>query len=368
MKKSILVAPNAFKECADSVEAANIIKNFFNEDEYSISLVPLTDGGDGFLHVCSLKFGAQVVEINVPAPYGKKQIKVPFGINNDTVYIESARVTGLNLIPLIERKPLCLNTFGLGSLLEHISNNCREVKQVVIGIGGTGTNDLGIGAAAALGLKLFDKDNKELEPLPANYVNVKRIDYSDRKLPYVLKAVVDVDNKLLGEKGAARTFAKQKGASNDDINLMEEGFENICSILVNDGVISSADKLNGAGGGLAAGLRAFFNADLIFSEDFILNELGLGSVSQKIDIVITGEGRFDRQSLMNKAPGVIVNYFKNSQSEVFVVCGSAEKGIRTELPANIKIIEMQKYFASPEESIRRYREGIAKACEEIIHT
>lgn len=364
MKKSVLIAPNAFKECAGSVEAAEIIKSCFNTDEYDLYLLPLSDGGDGFLEVCSLKFKAKIRQAVFPAPNGETQIVVPFAIRNGIVYIESAKVVGLNLISPEARDPLYYNTAGLGLLLKYISDNISEVREVIVGIGGTGTNDFGIGAASAFGIKLLNKDDIAIAPLPINFLNIKKIIYPTEKPPFKIKAVVDVNNQLLGELGATRMFARQKGASDDDIILMEKGFENICSLLERDGLISSAEKLSGAGGGLAAGLQAFFGAQVVFSKDFIINDLELKTF-EDMDIVITGEGRFDKQSLMNKAPGVIVHYFKDSHSRVFIICGSAEENIQKTLPGNVKVIEMQEFFDSTEDSIKNFVHGISLACGKL---
>jgi glycerate 2-kinase len=367
MKKKLLIAPNAFKECADSVESANLIKGCFLENNFKFIAMPLTDGGDGFLKVCRDKFNTETLAITIPALFSLGSVAVPVEVseNGDVIYVESAKVVGLNLIPINDRNPAEINTAGLGIMLKHIAENLKAVKKVVIGVGGTATNDFGIGVAAIFGLKLFDNEKNELDPLPANYMHVKKIEYPPAKIPFEIEAVVDVDNNLLGSRGATKMFAKQKGAGDKDIKIMEKGFENICDLLVRDGVITSPDKLNGAGGGLAAGLQVFFNAGLIYSEDFILNYIGIRDVPPENTIVITGEGRFDRQSLMKKAPGVIVNYFGNTASKVFIICGSAEEGIKDEIPGNIEVIEMIKYFSSPEESIKNFKKGIELACEEI---
>jgi glycerate kinase len=367
MKKKLLIAPNAFKECADSVETADLIKFCFIEKNFNILTMPLSDGGDGFLKVCRDKFRTETIEVIIPALFGSGNITVPFEVSEsgDIIYIESAKVVGLNLIPASDRNPSQINASGLGILLKHITDNFNIVKKIVIGIGGTATNDFGIGAVSIFGLKLFDNEKNELDPLPANYMHVKKIEYPRTKFSFEIEAVVDVDNNLLGGRGATKMFAKQKGAGDNDIKIMEKGFKNICDILVKDGVINSTDKLNGAGGGLAAGLQVFFNAGLIYSEDFILNYIGIRDVHPENTVVITGEGRFDRLSLMKKAPGVIVNHFGNTDTKVFVICGSAEEGIKDEIPGNIEVIEMLKHFSTVEDSIKNFKKGIELACEEI---
>jgi glycerate kinase len=367
MKKNLIIAPNSFKECADSTEAAELISHNFNKLNFSIKSLPLSDGGDGFLKVCRNTFKTKSFLVNIPAPFGENSINVPveYSEKDGTLYIESAKVLGLNLIPPAERKPAELNSRGLGVLLEKAESIFPGLKKINIGIGGTGTNDFGIGAAAEFGLKLTDINRAELKLYPINYINAAAIIMPSTRHKFIIEAVVDVDNRLLGKNGATRTFAKQKGASDEEIEIMESGFENICRLLVKNNIITSSDKLNGAGGGLAAGLQVFMGAEIKYSRDFILNDIGAGTILRNGNIVITGEGKFDRQSLMDKAPGVIIDYFGNSDSPVFVICGIADAEVLTKLPGNVTVIEMQKYFSSAAESIREFKTGIKKACNEI---
>jgi len=367
MKKNLIIAPNSFKECADSTETSELIASNFNTQVFDIQSFPLSDGGDGFLSVCKKKFNTRTILISIPKPYdsGTFDVSVEYSEISKTLYIESAKVLGLNIIPPDKRKPAVLNSKGLGVLLNQAANLLPELKKISIGIGGTGTNDLGIGAASECGLKLLDENNAELEPLPINYINAVKLVMPANKYKFTIEAVVDVDNRLLGEHGATRTFAGQKGASGEEIEVMEKGFENICNLLKANSIITSADNLNGAGGGLAAGLQSFFYAKLKFSRDFIFNDLGINSIHKNGNIVITGEGKFDLQTLMDKAPGVIIDYFRNSDSEVYVICGIAETEVLKKLQANVKVIEMLKYFSSAGESIKEFKTGIKKACNEI---
>jgi len=367
MKKNLIIAPNSFKECADSTEIAELITSNFNAQFFDIQSFPLSDGGDGFLSVCKKKFNTKTILINIPKPYGFGSFDVPseYSDTSKTLYIESAKVLGLNIIPPDERKPALLNSKGLGVLINKAANLLPELKKISIGIGGTGTNDFGIGAASECGLKLLDGNDIEIKPLPVNYINAAKLVMPANKYKFVFEAVVDVDNRLLGKQGATRTFARQKGASDEEIEVMEKGFENICNLLKTNSIITSPDNLNGAGGGLAAGLQVFFNAKLKFSRDFIFTDLGINSIHKNGNIVITGEGKFDLQSLMDKAPGVIIDYFTNSDSEVYVICGIAETEVLKKLPANVKVIEMTKYFSSGAESIKEFKTGIKKACKEI---
>ncbi|MFO7444837.1 MAG: glycerate kinase [Ignavibacteriaceae bacterium] len=363
----ILIVPNSFKECANSVDTALLIKENFTDSRFKIILKPVSDGGDGFLEVCRENYDLEIRPCEISSPYSNDKIICKIGADKTgkTVYVESAKVLGLNLIPPGKRKPMELNSKGLGEVFNFVQQKYPSAEKVIIGIGGTGTNDLGLGAAGVFGLRLLDADGNNLEIIPRNYIKAHQLVWKNPILPFKFEIIVDVDNSLLGETGAAKTFAKQKGASDDDIEVMEKGFANILNLLKGNDLLSSSKKLNGAGGGLAAGLQVFFNAEIKYANNFILADLNVKDISPEDLIVITGEGKFDSQSLMNKAPGIIIENFKDSQAQVFVICGIAEENIENKISGNVKVIEMKKYFSSAEESIKNFTSGLQKACSEI---
>src|SRR5690606_15135730 len=218
-------------------------------------------------------------------------------------------ILGLKIVPINKRNPILLDSKGLGVLLKTIMTQESSLNNIVIGIGGTATNDLGLGAASIFGLKLLDDDGKYLPIIPRNYELVKDLIWEQPRIVSKIEIITDVENPLLGENGAARSFARQKGASEKDIEIMESGFENIIKIL------------NGAGGGLAAGMQIFFNAIIKPASDFIFEDLGINNLSYNPDIIITGEGAFDSQTLMKKASGILIEKFRNSGARIFIICG-----------------------------------------------
>src|SRR3989339_2120337 len=230
MKKKILIAPNSFKECASSVEVANLFEKHLMGEDYELIKLPISDGGDGFLDVCASIFDLKILQYKIPHPVGLPDNigRVGFDEKNKTMYIESAEVIGLKLVPPEKRNPLDLNTAPLGYLLRQIEEDCVkgkiEVKKVIVGVGGTATTDMGLGLCSVYGLKLFDEQNLSIPILPKNFVYAKRIKWHKVHLPFAVEAVVDVDNPLTGDQGAVKIFAKQKGASDEDLKLLERGF------------------------------------------------------------------------------------------------------------------------------------------------
>ena len=368
----LLIAPNTFKEVADSVKAAHLFSKYFSG--YSgLNLIekPISDGGDAFLNICKNDFNLKSIIYEISRSYSDNlmPIEIAYDESNSSIYIESAEILGLKVIPQIERNPLVINSRGLGDLLKILEREAEikklDINKVYIGIGGTGTNDLALGACSRFGLKIYD-DYNELEIKPINYHKVKRIEWVEQSFPFKIITIIDVNNKLLGETGATLTFGKQKGADNKELQLIENGFENICGILVNMGFIDSADNLSGAGGGLAAGLSIFFNAETKKAKDFILEDLKINKFKNEVDYVVTGEGSFDSQSLMEKGCGIIINEFQDSVNKIFLVCGKIDAGVKEKLNEKIYCIELSKYFSSIGESIKNFEKGIEYACSEII--
>ncbi len=375
MKKiKILIAPNTFKECADSVEIINMFDSSFDKiltqnikSNVEFIYKPISDGGDGFLEVCKYHFGFEKLHFEISYPYSDEKFLCPVGYweEKNTLFIESAEVLGLKKIPEKFRNPMYLSSKGLGELfiqiLESFESGLINVDKVIIGIGGTGINDLGLGMMEPFGLELYDKNNNRLEVIPKNFELVKKIVVPEVKFPFDLEVILDVENPLLGKYGACQAFARQKGASDEDIVHLENGFVNILRELeLNENDIST---LKGAGGGLAAGIKLFFNAKEIRAYDFIKNVLNISAGKIECNLVITGEGRFDFQSKMNKGPIIIAKDFSQKNIPVYIVCGEAYGDLLED--ENIHFIELAEFFDSTEESIENIVTGIEMASKQI---
>jgi len=370
--KKILIASNSFKGCADSVSISNYFKkNLADLKYYEIIIKPVSDGGDGFLNVCRANLDLKDIDYLIATPFDESAFRCSIGYDekNKTIYIESAKVLGLNLIPDEKKNPALLSSKGLGDLLKNISADIENKKikadKVIIGVGGTGTNDLGLGAASRFGLKLSDSSGKECDVIPYNYSTVVNLEWNKKSLPFEISCIIDVENPLVGDNGASKTFARQKGASDDDIEIMEKGFINLVNIFSEKGLIKKDNFLPGAGGGLAAGLSIFFNAKIVTAEDFIMKNLRIEKLKKKINYLITGEGSFDSQSMMKKGTWILIRNFQNSVEKIFLCCGIIEQGIKYKLNPSIIPVELSEFFNSEEESLMNIEKGIKSACNQI---
>ncbi len=368
----LLLVPNTYKEVADSLQVANLFFKYLKKDNrIKIIKKPISDGGDAFLNICKNNFRLKSISYEITRGYNNElmPVEIAYDEKKSTVYVESAEILGLKVIPQNERNPSVINSKGLGDLLQILKKEAEakklNINKIYVGIGGTGTNDLALGACSRFGLRIFN-DYNELEIQPINYHKVKRIEWHEQNFPFRIITIIDVNNKLLGKTGATLIFGKQKGANNEELKIIEKGFENIISILIKMGIIDSADNFSGAGGGLAAGLSIFFNAEYKKAKDFILEDLGIGKFKNEVDYVVTGEGSFDTQSLMEKGSGIIIDVFQNSAKKIFLVCGKIDSEVKEKLNEKICCIELSKYFNSTKESIENFEKGIELACREIM--
>ncbi len=367
----ILIAPNSFKECADSVSIANLfLNNLRSQKRVTLISKPISDGGDGFLTVCIKNFGLDIISYKVPLPFGRRLIdcEVGYSKSDKKIFIESANCVGLKLIPSNKRHPLLINSRAMGILLQNIISDIKAgkifVDKVIIGIGGTGTNDMGIGMLSEFGLKLIDSKGIKIIPIPGYFGLVKEMVWEEINLPFQIDIISDVNNHLLGAFGASKTFGRQKGLTGNEIKIAEKGFSNIIKIIGKQRLSTIPKFISGAGGGLAAGFQIFMNSNIIYSDKFISSNLGIKK-GTGYSAVITAEGLFDKQSFMNKATGTIIRRFAETGTKIFLVCGILDKTIKGELPGNAYPVELSKYFKSKSDSIKYYKEGIRLACEEI---
>ncbi|MFZ4622284.1 MAG: glycerate kinase, partial [Bacteroidota bacterium] len=345
---NILVAPNSYKECISSVNAAKLMSEVLAKRGYRhVTLLPLSDGGDGFLEVCTEKYGLQVLPFTMGTCCSDSPTTVNVGYDKRmrTGYVEAADIIGLKLIPAALRKPLKLNSANFGGFLKLLSETDFGIRRLVIGLGGTGTTDLGLGLCTVFGLKLYDESGEELEVIPENYYRVHRIVLPQR-LQMRIDVVHDVECALLGMNGMSRTFAGQKGANEEEIEHIEMGVENILNILSCDHGIEFKEKSFGAGGGLMVGLSLLAGIQPVPSKEFVLHQLELESAVRECDVIISGEGKFDGQSFMDKAAGIVVKEAQRQQKPVVLIVGSAESGLSDTADGIPEIFEMRPLYNS----------------------
>ena len=368
--KNILIAVNSYKECADAVEASRLFNKYLDKSLFKTKQKPISDGGDGFLEVCKFNFGLEILTYRITTPYDESYMDCRVGLDkkNKTLYLESAEVLGLRKIPLEKRRPLLLSSKGLGDLLQQVKKDIEkqviDVKKIIIGIGGTGTMDLGLGACSRLGLKIYDSYGSELKVLPENFCNAAKIEFQPSKLPFEIEIILDVENPLLGKDGGI-IYGRQKGASNAELKVIELGWNKIANILNKNELTGVTKELSGAGGGLSLGLGLIQDCTKRKAFDFISKDLNLGNNISNVDMIITGEGSFDEQSLMGKGAGTIISMFERENIPIVLCSGKIDGEVSDKLSMNIFPIELSRYYNSVEESIDNFEESIKFACNEI---
>lgn len=301
----ILVAPDSFKGSLKSTEVASLIKKGLQRVDESWLIVerPLADGGEGTVEVLVQGTGGKIIEKEATGPRGEK-VKAHIGVisNEEIAVLEMAEVAGLTLLPSEERNPRFTTTYGVGELIKEAVN--LGFRHIILGIGGSATNDGGMGALRALGVKFFDQEGRELKGEGDDLLLLSSIDSQHLfKKPEGVELIIacDVKNPLYGEEGAAYVYGPQKGANPEEVEMLDRGLRNYAR-LVKEHTGIEIDYLPGAGaaGGIGAGLYAFWGAKFTSGIQLIMDILGVEEEIKKADLVISGEGKVDKQSLYGK--------------------------------------------------------------------
>ena len=326
----VLIAPDSFKGTLSANEAAEAIRRGVRRaiPDAVTDLMPVSDGGEGFLDVLLPRLGGAVRTSDVCGPLPGQRVEARWGVaeGGRLAVIESAAAAGLMSIPREKRDPCVTTTFGVGELIRHGLE--AGARRFLVGIGGTGTNDGGAGFASALGARFLDRAGNALPPGGAALEHLERIDIGrlDRRLGESTFTVAsDVTNPLTGSSGASFVFGPQKGADTASAALLDRALSRYGKFL---GEIFGRDIASlpgsGAAGGLGAGLMAFCNARLEPGIDVVLDATGFDQELEKSDLVITGEGKIDSQTRAGKALSGILRRARAKNVPVVAVVGSAE--------------------------------------------
>jgi len=323
----ILIAPNAFKNSLDAAKVAKAISNGLRKSKLqcTTSSFPVADGGDGTADLLIDHLNGEWIQTNVHDPLMRK-INSSFGwIEKDkTAIIELAAASGLRLLKPAEYDPLTATSFGTGELI--LKSLEKNANKIILCIGGSATVDGGTGILKALGIKFFDTKGNELNDLPAALSSLAEIDTAncDKGIKNTRIIILcDVENPLLGSNGAAKIFGPQKGASEKDVQLLENKLTKFNEIVLRKtGKDMTATKHGGAAGGVAAGLHTFLDADLVNGINYFLQITGFEKELAKANMVITGEGNIDLQTLNGKGPFGVA---KKAKEFLLPVIGMAGK-------------------------------------------
>ncbi|SHE50456.1 glycerate kinase [Vibrio gazogenes] len=325
----IVIAPDSFKESLSAVEVADIIAQGWQQvfPEAECIKKPVTDGGDGFVDALVMASQGQKVTARVNNPIGVA-IDAEWGMSHDqqTAFIEMAAASGLSLLTTDERNPLLTTSFGTGQLIRAALD--EGIRHLVLGIGGSATNDGGVGMMQALGASFVDAQGHELPPGGATLSRLDSIDLSglDPRLQSCrVEVACDVTNPLTGESGAAAVYGPQKGATPAMVRALDRGLVHYAGVIERQlGQVVDTRPGAGAAGGVGAALMAFLEARLSPGIELVIEALDLAPEIARCDLVITGEGCLDAQSLNGKVPVGIARLAKRYGKPVIALAGSVK--------------------------------------------
>lgn len=331
----ILVMLDSFKDCLSSLEASKILAQGLEEVScIKCEILPISDGGEGFIEAIQYNNTQwQTHTLSLLSPYSQ-EISAKYLIDGKNAILEMAQSSGLTLTPSHQRRTLYATSYGLGEMIiQAIENGARKI---IIGIGGSATNDCGIGCLQALGVKFYDSWDTLL-PMRASAIDLSKIvrfELTDAFLQ-ILKTCefivpCDVRNPLLGSNGATYVYGRQKGIQGNDLEILESGMQHF-SAVVEEYFQQSFCHIAGSGaaGGMGFSLQAFLNAKLQSGIETLLDSVNATEKMQGVDLVITGEGRLDNQSIFGKAPIGIAKLAHSLNKPIIAVCGSLGEGYET---------------------------------------
>jgi glycerate kinase len=375
----ILVAPNAFKNSLAAADVAEAIRQGLEESKLqcTVDCFPVGDGGDGTAELILKYSNGSTISATAHDPLMRK-ISSSFGLMEEgkTAVIEMANASGLRLLQSNELDPLHTSSFGTGELIENALD--MGVNKIIMCIGGSATVDGAVGLLQALGFRFLDKDGKELTNMPETLINLEIIDFAGvNKRIKQCKIIVlcDVENALLGKEGAAAVFGPQKGADPDDVKKLEASLTKLSNIIFKQtGKNISTIKSGGAAGGTAAGLAAFLNADLVNGIDYFLSLTKFDEALEGKDLVITGEGSIDMQTLHGKGPFGVARRAKQKGVPVIGLAGKIpaerigplEQYFDVLLSINIEDTELSYALLHTKQNLERTSKNIGDLLEERV--
>lgn len=329
---NILIAPDKFKGSLTAQQVCDVIRDVLLElnGSLNIYLLPLADGGEGSCDLLTKFSHGTFTTVRVHDPLGRL-IDAAYGISGDgsIAFMEMAAASGLQLVKKEERNPMITTTQGTGELIRHALDN--GVTKIFLGIGGSATNDAGVGMAEALGVRFLSVNGDHLNPVGENLRYIHSIDTSllhPRLASTDLTIFCDVDNPLFGPQGAAHVFAPQKGADQKMVSALDEGLQHYASLLEKTFHRSVNFPGAGAGGGLPASLKVFTSLTVVPGMPFIMQFTGLEEHVKRADIIITGEGKIDQQTLSGKVVNGVAQLARKHQKRLIAVAGSCELSAR----------------------------------------
>jgi glycerate kinase len=364
MKKIILI-PDSFKGTLSSIQVCNILEKQIRKrfEDAKIIKIPVADGGEGSVDAFLQAVGGEKVFVEVNNPYMEK-MNAFYGLieNGQCAVIEMAACAGL---PLVEdrKDPTKTTTYGVGELIRHALG--RGVKKIIVGLGGSCTNDGGTGCAAALGVRFTNRNGKDFIPVGGTLSEISHIDTSglDKRLKDMdIITMCDIDNPLYGKEGAAYVFSPQKGADADMVAFLDGNLKTFAEAVAKDlGFGEWHFKGAGAAGGMGFGMKVFFNSKIQMGIETVLDVVNFNEIIKGADYVITGEGKLDYQSLRGKVVIGVSRRAKKMGIKVIAVVGVMGEGAEGAYNEGVNEIVVTNYLDLPFEQVKK------RAEQDMIH-
>ena len=367
----IVIAPDSFKESLTALEVAEAIeaglKKVLPDAEYV--KVPMADGGEGTVQSLVDATEGRLISAEVCAPLGNK-VKAEFGLSGDgrTAIIEMAAASGLHLVPPEARNPLRTTSYGTGELI--LAALAEGVEKIIVGIGGSATNDGGAGMLQALGALLLDANNQPIGAGGGCLQDLAAIDLGglDKRLAGVeIVVACDVDNPLCGEKGASAVFGPQKGATAEMVQALDSGLQHFAALAARDlGLDIQSPAGAGAAGGMGGGVLLLPDARLQAGVQIVMEAVKLAEKVQDADLVITGEGRMDAQSVHGKTPIGVAHTAKAFGKPVIAIVGCLREDYEVVYAQGIDaVFPIIRQLGSLEEILQHGRDNLVSAAQNV---
>ncbi|MFQ6235535.1 glycerate kinase family protein [Bifidobacterium longum] len=369
-----LCAPDSFKESLTAMEAARAMAQGIENADHDaeVRCLPMADGGEGTARALVDATGGSMRAVPVHDPLGRP-VEGHFGLLADgtTAVVETAEASGLALLEAKERNPLIASSYGTGELM--LAAVRSGAKRIIVGLGGSATNDAGAGLLQALGVRLLDKNGNDLAHGGAALANLTTIDIStmDPALKNVaITAACDVTNPLTGPTGASAVFGPQKGASKDDVATLDAALVHFAQVIDSQlGVAVNDVPGAGAAGGIGAALKGFLNAEFRPGIAIVIEQSGLDAAAQWADVVFTGEGSIDFQTKFGKTPAGVAETAKRHGKPVIAVAGHIGTGIDELHEVGIDaVFGIAPGAASLSELLADAAANVTRTTEQIVRT
>lgn len=375
----ILLAPDSFKDSLPALAVCEALRAgiLAASPNAEVLLFPLADGGEGTVDILHWHLGGEMVTVKVHDPLFRP-VEARFLFHpkiggSRLAFVEMAQASGLELVAETERNPLKTSSFGTGELMREAMRWGAE--KLYLTIGGSATNDAGMGMAVALGWQFLDEKGVALAPIGENLSRVAKLvapidGWPASQYPVQVQVLCDVDNPLFGPKGAAQVFAPQKGADSASVQILDEGLNHFSQVVCQTiGQDLAQHKGAGAAGGLGFGAMAFLGATMRPGASTILQLTGFEAVAQKMELVITGEGRLDGQTANGKLVGSLAAVASKLGVPVVAICGSVEaSAAEVETMGLTSAVQLREMGEPLIESISRTAVRLQQAAYNVLKT